>query len=181
MTRIFYDVDTQKDFMDKTGALYVPDAELIKPNLERLTVYAIRNNIPIAGSVDKHFGTLEYKHREAELAKWGGPFPEHCMALTDGQEKIEETALWYNPGFFDERPRGGNGFYIPHYLDDKINHVELVNGIRKMLELVSKVKQFKQGLFFEKQSYDVFTTPAISLFINLAEVKEEVVNGDTTD
>lgn len=90
---IFYDVDTQNDFMNSKGALYVPDAESIKPNLEDLTKYACEKGIPIFGSVDRHFGTPEYKEREGELAKYGGPFPEHCMDGTEGQRKINETSL----------------------------------------------------------------------------------------
>ena len=57
--RIFYDVDTQMDFMNKDGALYVPNAELIKPRLELLTNFAINNRILRIGSVDQHFGTEE--------------------------------------------------------------------------------------------------------------------------
>lgn len=89
--RIFYDVDTQNDFMNKDGALYVPDAESIKPNLALLTKYARANGIQVVGSVDKHFGTEEYRQKEGELARWGGPFPDHCMTGTFGQKKIAET------------------------------------------------------------------------------------------
>lgn len=181
MTMIFYDEDTQYDFINPDGALYVPKAELIKPNLRELTLYAIQKNIPIAGSVDRHFGTDEYKHREGELAKWGGLFPEHCMDKTFGQEKIEETELWYNPGFLDEKPRGGNGIYIPHYLDNRVRKLELVTGIASMLEPVSNFRRYKQGLYFEKQSYDVFTNPAFELFLDLAEVGKAVVYGVATD
>lgn len=104
MKTIFYDVDTQNDFMNKDGALYVPDAELIKPALAKLTKYACEQGIPIFGSVDRHFGTPEYKHREAELQRNGGPFPDHCMDGTDGQRKIgETTSVFVHPlwSFFD--------------------------------------------------------------------------------
>ncbi|MEK6827242.1 MAG: cysteine hydrolase family protein, partial [Nanoarchaeota archaeon] len=132
--RIFYDVDTQNDFMNKTGALYVPNAELIKPNLKLLTDFARKNKILIIGSVDRHFGTEEYKEREGELAKWGGPFPDHCMNGTFGQEKILET--------------------------NQENY---------------------QNLFFEKQSYDVFTNPTISAFLKESKIKESIVYGVATD
>jgi nicotinamidase-related amidase len=92
--KIFFDVDTQNDFMNRDGALYVPDAELIKPNLKKLTDYAREKNIPILGSVDKHFGTEEYKEREKELKRWGGPFPDHCITGTEGELKINETVRW---------------------------------------------------------------------------------------
>jgi nicotinamidase-related amidase len=100
---IFFDVDTQNDFMNGNGALYVPDAESIKPTLEQLTKYACEKGIPVFGSVDRHFGTIEYKDRESELAKYGGPFPEHCMDGTEGQKKIVQTLTVTIP-----RTRKGN-------------------------------------------------------------------------
>ena len=33
---IFFDIDTQRDFMDADGALYVKGAEAIRGNIERL-------------------------------------------------------------------------------------------------------------------------------------------------
>jgi len=91
MTKIFFDVDTQHDFMDKNGALYVNGAEEIKPNLQKLAEYALEHDIPIFGSSDCHYGTEYFKDVEGELKKWGGPFPDHCMSETDGQSRIPET------------------------------------------------------------------------------------------
>ena len=91
MVRIFFDVDTQHDFMDKDGALYVPGAEEIKPNLKKLTDYANDNDIWIFGSSDCHFGTSYFKDVEGELKRWGGPFPDHCMYDTSGADRIDET------------------------------------------------------------------------------------------
>ncbi len=83
---VFYDVDTQNDFMHKEGSLYVPNAESIIPNIEKLTAYARKHESTIlAGSVDKHY------EQDAELKHNGGPFPDHCMSGTDGQKKIMET------------------------------------------------------------------------------------------
>ncbi|MFA5888456.1 MAG: isochorismatase family protein [Candidatus Nanoarchaeia archaeon] len=79
----FYDVDTQKDFMDKAGALYVPNAEGIKQSLTWLTTYAAANGIQIMGSVDRHFA------KDTELKT----FPPHCMDKTEGQKKILETSV----------------------------------------------------------------------------------------
>ena len=91
--KIFFNVDTQKDFMNKDGALYVSNAESIKGNLSKLTQYAIKNNIQIVASVDKHFGTKEFAEVEAELTKYGGPFPNHCMHGTEGYNQITETSV----------------------------------------------------------------------------------------
>lgn len=83
---VFYDVDTQNDFMRESGSLYVPNAERIISNLEKLTNYARQHeNAIMAGSVDKH------SEKDAELKRNGGPFPDHCMEGTIGQKKIIET------------------------------------------------------------------------------------------
>ncbi len=176
--KIFYDVDTQNDFMNKDGALYVPDAELIKPNLYDLTVYASKENFPIAGSVDRHFGTEEYKEREGELQRWGGPFPDHCMDGTKGFEKIKEANNWWPNDFAG--PSVFGGIYIPHRLDNKVIKLELVKGIAKMIEKDSYLHLYN-SLFFEKQSYDVFTNPSFEVFLDIAGVKEAVVYGVATD
>jgi nicotinamidase/pyrazinamidase len=91
MTRIWFDVDTQKDFMNPDGALYVTGAEKLKPNIAKLVDYALENDIPIFGSSDCHYGTKYFSDVEGELKKYGGPFPDHCMFDTDGSARIEET------------------------------------------------------------------------------------------
>ncbi|MFH1637084.1 MAG: isochorismatase family protein [Candidatus Woesearchaeota archaeon] len=80
---IFYDVDTQNDFMRKDGALYVQGAEEIYQNLEALTKHALKKGINIFGSVDRHYD----KDAELEI------FPPHCMNSTEGQKKVLETTV----------------------------------------------------------------------------------------
>ena len=87
---IFWDVDTQHDFMDASGKLYVPDAESIKPNLKRLTDYAHERGIRIVATADDH----EPGHRElSSTPDFRETFPEHCMRGTPGASKILETAV----------------------------------------------------------------------------------------
>ena len=83
---LFYDVDTQRDFMLPEGKLAVPGAERISPQLARLTQVARQYGIAMAGSVDRHFPT------DPELRANGGEYPEHCMSGTTGQEKVAATA-----------------------------------------------------------------------------------------
>ena len=52
---IFYDVDTQRDFLLPGGALYVSGADRIIPALAALTTMARENHIRIVCSVDRHF------------------------------------------------------------------------------------------------------------------------------
>ncbi|MSR07208.1 MAG: cysteine hydrolase [Gemmatimonadetes bacterium] len=87
---IFWDVDTQYDFMHADGKLYVPDAEQVIPNLKRLTDHAHRAGIRIVASADDHVAG----HRElSEAPDYRETFPPHCMHGTPGQAKIPETAL----------------------------------------------------------------------------------------
>jgi nicotinamidase/pyrazinamidase len=182
--KIFYDVDTQNDFMNKDGALYVPDAELIKSNLFKLTSYAIEKDIPLVGSVDKHFGTEEYQERESELQINGGPFSAHCMNGTYGQEKISSTkTLTRVLGDIIDK-----GIYVPHYLTKYASRVEL--DIDHAIPILTGKHEYtisdiarpsNVGLYFEKQHYDVFTNPGIDLFLKKANVNEAVVYGVATD
>ena len=83
---LFFDVDTQIDFIEKNGALYVPEAETLKPHFKQLLRYARINGIPVWGSVDAH------GEQDPELIQNHGPFPNHCMLGSAGHQKIDETA-----------------------------------------------------------------------------------------
>ena len=52
---LFWDVDTQYDFMRADGKLYVPDAEQIIPRLKQLTDHAHQAGIRVLASADDHF------------------------------------------------------------------------------------------------------------------------------
>src|SRR5256885_16350677 len=87
---IFWDVDTQYDFMRADGKLYVPEAEHIIPNLKRLTDYALGHGIRIVASADDHLMI----HAEIwEQTDWKPTFPAHCLRGTPGEKKIPEAAL----------------------------------------------------------------------------------------
>ena len=163
--RIFYDIETQNDFMNEDGTLYVPGAEEIKPNLKILTEYARGNGIQILGSVDRHFGTEEWKAYELELQKWGGLFPDHCMDGTEGQKKITGTTFAVN-------------FIENTSPTQKIR----VYTTEEMDEIVSK------NFVFEKQGYSLFPTedcPGGNKYaekiLERAGVEEAVVYGVATD
>jgi nicotinamidase/pyrazinamidase len=79
----FLDVDTQRDFMLPTGALYVPGAERIIPKLRRLFDFARKNEITILSSADAH------SVNDPEFEQ----FPAHCVQGSEGQRKLDETLL----------------------------------------------------------------------------------------
>ena len=177
--KIFFDVDTQNDFMSSRGKLYVPGSEKILTNLLDLTRFGTAWNIPIMGSVDRHFGTSEYKDREEELTKWGGDFPDHCMDETYGQRKILDTLI-ITPRL--ERMKIP-GIYIPHRLDSKVISEEDLTRTREEIKNIEKGELLNkpEGIYFEKQSYDVFTNPATEFVLKDTSVKEAVVYGIATD
>ncbi len=51
---LFWNVDTQVDFMKADGKLYVQNAEEIAPTLEKLTAFAKENNIKVVNTCDYH-------------------------------------------------------------------------------------------------------------------------------
>ncbi len=80
---LFWDVDTQIDFMLPEGRLYAPGAEKLLGNLQKLTSYAEQFHIPIISSVDAHsMSDPEFKQ-----------YPPHCVAGTPGQAKVKGTVL----------------------------------------------------------------------------------------
>jgi nicotinamidase/pyrazinamidase len=80
---IFWDVDTQRDFLLPGGKLYVPGAEEIIPNLGRLTCWAAGHKVLVVSSADAH------QPNDPEFNQ----YPPHCLVGTPGQRKIQQTLL----------------------------------------------------------------------------------------
>ena len=81
--RIFVDIDTQFDFLDPAGKLYVPGAVEIIGQLERLFTFAKQAKIPVLSSTDDH------PPGDPEFAQFG----PHCLRGAPGQEKLPFTIL----------------------------------------------------------------------------------------
>jgi nicotinamidase/pyrazinamidase len=78
---IFWDVDTQVDFMLPGGKLYVPEAEKLIPNLDRLTEQARKDRVFLVSDACVHAPD------DPEFQR----FPPHCVRGTIGAEIIPET------------------------------------------------------------------------------------------
>jgi nicotinamidase-related amidase len=78
---VFVDVDTQRDFLDPDGTLFIRGAEAIRPNLARLAAFAREHRIPVIATACAH----EPDEADPE------PFPPHCLVGTPGADRIEET------------------------------------------------------------------------------------------
>lgn len=83
MNTVFFDIDTQIDFVYPAGALYVPGAERILSAVARLNRFAAENAVPLISTTDAH------AEDDPEFRHW----PPHCVAGTLGQRKPEATLL----------------------------------------------------------------------------------------
>jgi nicotinamidase/pyrazinamidase len=78
---VFWEVDTQKDFMLPGGKLYVPGAERLLPNIRRLTDAARQGRVFLISH-----GCYHTKD-DPEFAT----FPPHCVKGTAGAEFVPEA------------------------------------------------------------------------------------------
>jgi nicotinamidase/pyrazinamidase len=79
MTTVFFDVDTQIDFLYLAGALHTPAAEKLIPTITALN----RSGNIVVSTVDAH------TEDDPEFKLW----PHHCVAGTVGQQKPQATLL----------------------------------------------------------------------------------------
>ena len=83
---VFVDVDTQRDFLEPDGSLYIAGSEAIAGRLAELTRFARTFGVPVLATACAH----ELDEEDPE------PFPPHCLAGTRGQERIDATS-WSGP------------------------------------------------------------------------------------
>jgi nicotinamidase/pyrazinamidase len=83
MKTVFFDIDSQLDFLFPAGALYVPGAERVVPAIARLNRFAAARGIPVVSTTDAH------AENDPEFSQW----PPHCISGTLGQRKAESTLL----------------------------------------------------------------------------------------
>jgi len=151
---IFWDVDTQYDFMKADGKLYVPDAEQIIPNLKKLTDFAHGHGLRIVASADDHVT----QHPEiSDKPDWKTTFPPHCLRGTPGQKKIPETAL-RDPLVIEPEPGAGDG-----------------------KALAAKVRGHRGDILFHKHRFDVFTNANVLPVLDLLDPQDVVLYGVALD
>ena len=149
---LFWDVDTQYDFIMPGGRLYVDGAETILGNLERLTGYARRNEVRVFGSVDHHRPTDPEISDRPDFRK---TFPPHCLEGSAGQEKVRETCP-RNPLWIDPEPADPT-------------------------RLISNVQAHAGEVLFRKRQFDVFTNPNVDPVLNAISPDRILVYGVALD
>ena len=80
---VLWEVDAQADFMLSGGRLYVPGAEKIIPNLNRLVEAARQSRVFLISSADAH------NPDDPELREW----PPHCLKGTPGAELLPKARV----------------------------------------------------------------------------------------
>ena len=152
MPTIFWDVDTQVDFMRSSGKLYVPGSEEIIPVVGLLTEHAHARRHRIVASADDHVPG----HRElSEDPDWRETFPEHCMRGTPGQRKIPETAL-HDPLVIEPEPE-------------------------EPAALAARVRSHTGDLLFHKHWFDVFSNPNVLPVLDVLQPDSIVLYGVALD
>lgn len=152
MATVFWDVDTQYDFMRADGRLYVPDSEAIIPALGRLTAHARRRGIRILASADDH---VEGHPELSPTPDWLTTFPEHCMRGTPGQARIAETRL-RNPLVIEPEP------------EDPAS-------------LARRIRAHEGDILFHKHRFDVFTNPNVLPVVDTLAPSAIVLHGVALD
>ena len=149
---LFWDVDTQYDFMHADGKLYVPDAEQIIRHLAQLTDAAHAGGVRVVASADDHVPG----HRElSDQPDFRQTFPPHCMRGTPGQRKIPETAL-RDPLVIEPEP-------LP------------------AAELTKRVRSHHGDILFHKHWFDVFTNPNVEPVVRELDPERIVLYGVALD
>lgn len=152
MPVLFWDVDTQVDFMRPEGSLYVPGAAEIGPALAALTRHAATSGITRVASVCDH--VLE-DDEISDTPDFETTFPPHCLRGTPGQAKVPETAL-VDPVVVPNRPE-----------DPAV--------------LASRLARHAGEVLIEKNHFDVFTNPNTSAVLDVLAPDAIVVYGVAQD
>lgn len=103
---IFWNVDTQYDFMMPGGNLYIKNADKIQPKLASLTEFAKNNNIKVVNTGDWHYDDSKELSKTPDFIT---TFPEHCMVDTIGAEfvfatnPIDSYKIYWKQNKFDEK------------------------------------------------------------------------------
>jgi len=149
---VFWDVDTQYDFMQPDGKLYVPGAEEIIDKVSQVRRFALENGYSMLGDIDWHSSENDEISENPDFKQ---TFPPHCIAGSQGSERV---------GYLGELP---------------IEYIEIeqmdTNALRRLVDK----NQFH--VIIKKESIDAFDNPNTNKLIKLANPRAMVVFGVALD
>ncbi|MBV1856842.1 MAG: isochorismatase family protein, partial [Nannocystaceae bacterium] len=145
--RILVDVDTQHDFVDPAGALYVPADDGVPDAIATLLQEAEVEGTPIVGSVDSHaYDAWEFEGN-------GGPFPAHCIKGTPGWLRVHPK--------LPARARFVPMQVLVPTLRNLVGESVQGEGPRELGAAALAAEALAGvGLYFEKEVYSLFDNPA---------------------
>jgi nicotinamidase/pyrazinamidase len=153
MRRILVDVDSQRDFAEPGGSLFVDVPASVRQAVRHELEVAMAERVPIVGSVDSH------AYDAWEFAANGGPFPPHCVKGTAGWLRI-----------FPELPPRSR--FVPlQAVDGRVRNVvgeAVEGGGTRELDAAALADEALAGvgLYFEKEVYSMFANPAAAPVID---------------
>jgi nicotinamidase/pyrazinamidase len=149
---LFWDVDTQYDFMRPEGCLYVPGAEGIIDNVNKARRFALDNGYSLLASMDWH---KDGNPEISDKPDFETTFPPHCMADKPGSERV--------------------GYLGNLTIDITPNEPMSDTDLRKLLDK----KQFH--IVIRKEELDVFTNPNMATLIGFLKPESVVIFGVALD
>ena len=149
---LFWDVDTQYDFMRPEGRLYVPGAEGIIDNVNKIRRFALDNGYSMLASTDWH---KDGNEEISNAPDFKTTFPPHCLAGKPGSERV---------GYLGNLPIG----VVPN---EPMSDTDL----RKLLDK----EQFHITII--KENLDVFTNPNTTTLLEILKPRSFVVFGVALD
>jgi len=149
---IFWDVDTQFDFMRPEGKLYVPGAENIIDKVSEVRQFALENGFSMIADIDWHSADNK---EISESPDFKQTFPPHCMAGSPGSERV---------GYLGKVP---------------IGYVEIDEMATDTLRQL--VDKDKFHIVIRKESIDAFENPNTGRLVELVKPKVMVVFGVALD
>jgi nicotinamidase/pyrazinamidase len=149
---IFWDVDTQFDFMQPEGALYVPGAESIIDKVSEVRKFALQNGYSMIADIDWHSPGNEEISDSPDFNK---TFPPHCMAGSPGGERL---------GYLGDIP---------------IEYIEIDKMPSGKLKKLVEKEQFH--IVIKKDSINVFDNPNTDRLVEIASPKAVAVFGVALD
>ena len=149
---IFWDVDTQLDFMQPGKSLYIRGAETIIDRISEVRKFALENGFSIIASTDWHSpGDKEISQEPDNIES----YPRHCIANTSGAQRL---------GFLGDIP---------------IKHIATELNERSQLEKLVNVEPFH--ITIRKNKIDVFSNPNTELLLDIISPEKIIIFGVALD